>query len=339
MADGGLPALPAPQPPLFVPPAPPIQQSVPLIQLVVPPAQPMPTQHIQPAHILLLNWLQFKPEYADKQDEDVEVHLLRTNGWMDTHAFPESVKVQHFCLTQVGDAKLWYESLRPINKDCNWLQNHFRQQYSKIGNTMEQLFHAWRSFHFDENTEMLDSYVTCIRQVAMLLGCGEPKVLEVFKNTLPTRLYWVLFPIEDLRQAVETANRILTKEKIDRQLVSQSPLTSFMNIKDGYNSRKVTFHMQDSSDDKIDRLMMMMSKLTVADDNQNKQFNSKIYQSKQRGQARNVYDPNNYDQRNYQNRYRSNSGDRRTSYRGRGQYGQSYRGRLFSINNYRSDFR
>ena len=41
----------------------------------------------------------------------------------------------------------------------------------------------------------------------------EPQILEVFKNKLPTKLYWVLFPIEDLRQAVETAKRILTKEK------------------------------------------------------------------------------------------------------------------------------
>ena len=56
-------------------------------------------------------------------------------------------------------------------------------------NTREQLFHAWRSFHFDENTETLDSYVSCIRQVAILLAYDEPQVLEVFKNTLPTRLY------------------------------------------------------------------------------------------------------------------------------------------------------
>ena len=35
-------------------------------------------------------------------------------------------------------------------------------------------------------------------------------------NTLPTKLYWILFPIEDPRKAVETAKRILTKEKIDR---------------------------------------------------------------------------------------------------------------------------
>ena len=51
----------------------------------------------------------------------------------------------------------------------------------------------WISFHFDQNTETLDTYVMCIRQVAALLGYGEPQVLEVLKNTLPMRLYWVLF--------------------------------------------------------------------------------------------------------------------------------------------------
>ena len=34
----------------------------------------------------------------------------------------------------------------------------------------EQLFHAWRSFSFDENAETIDAYVTWIRQVAALLG-------------------------------------------------------------------------------------------------------------------------------------------------------------------------
>ena len=33
-----------------------------------------------------------------------------------------------------------------------------------------------------------------IRQVAALLGYGEPQILEVFKNTFPTKLYWILFP-------------------------------------------------------------------------------------------------------------------------------------------------
>ena len=41
---------------------------------------------------------------------------------MDTHAFPEGVKVQRFCLTLVGEARAWYESLRPIAGDWNGLQ-------------------------------------------------------------------------------------------------------------------------------------------------------------------------------------------------------------------------
>ena len=101
---------------------------------------------------------------------------------MDTHQFQESVKVQRFCLTVVGEARLWYESLQPINIDWQGLQNQFRQQYSKIGNTRKQLFQAWQSFHFDETTETLDAYITCIRQVAALLGYGEPQILELFKT-------------------------------------------------------------------------------------------------------------------------------------------------------------
>ena len=70
-----------------------------------------------------------------------------------------------------------------------------------------------------------------LKWVATLLGYAKPQVLEVFKNTLPTTFYWVLFPIEDLRLVVETAKRILTKEKINRQLPGQSSLAPFMNIK------------------------------------------------------------------------------------------------------------
>ena len=166
----------------------------------------------------------------------MKAHLLRTDDWMDTHAFPEGVKIQRFCLTLVGEARLWYESFRPIALDWNGLQNQFTQQYTKIGNITEQLFHVQRLFSFDENTEMLNAYVTYIRQVVTLLGYCKPQVLKLFKNIIPMRLYWVLFPIEDSRLAVETAKRILMKEKIDKQLPGQSSSTPFMNIKDGYNS-------------------------------------------------------------------------------------------------------
>ena len=110
---------------------------------------------------------------------------------MNAHHFNEDTKVQRFCLTLLGEARLWlYHSLEPL-RDTTWaqLQNLFRQRYLKLGNTREQLFHAWRSFTFDENTETIDSYVIQIRQVATLLGYGESQILEVFQNTLPTKLY------------------------------------------------------------------------------------------------------------------------------------------------------
>ena len=114
---------------------------------------------------------------------------------MNTHHFVDGIRVQRFCLTLLGEDTLWYQSSELINEDRQELQNLFRQQYSKIGNTREWLFHAWTSFNFDENTETIDAYVTCIRQVATLLGYGEPQILEVFENTLPTKLYCILFPI------------------------------------------------------------------------------------------------------------------------------------------------
>ena len=60
------------------------------------------------------------------------------------------------------------------------LKENIRQQYSKIGNAREQLLHAWRFFHYDENTETVDVYVNRIRQVAAMLGYGELQILEVF---------------------------------------------------------------------------------------------------------------------------------------------------------------
>ena len=176
-----------------------------------PPAQ-------QGQQIVHLNWSYPKPEFSGKPDEDAEAHL-HTNDWMTAHLFVEGVKAQRFCLTLLGEARLWYHSLEPINVDWIGPQNLFRQQYCKVGYTREQLFYAWILFNFDENTETIDAYVTHVRQVAGLLAYREPQILEMFKNTLPTKLYWILFSIEDLRQAVETAKRILTKEKLEKQCV------------------------------------------------------------------------------------------------------------------------
>ena len=119
-----------------------------------------------------LNWSYFKTECAGKPEEDVEAHLLRTNDWMETHDFPDDTKVRRFCLILMGEARLWYETLRPVQLDWEALQECFRQQYSKFGSTREQYFHVWRPSHFDENTDTIDSYIGKVKQVAALLNYG-----------------------------------------------------------------------------------------------------------------------------------------------------------------------
>ena len=92
MADRG-PPVPQQLPVILpvVPPVPPVQLPAPPVQPVVPPTQP-----IQPAPMHQLNWSHFKPECVGKPGTDAEAHFLRTNEWMDTHAFPEGLKVQRF---------------------------------------------------------------------------------------------------------------------------------------------------------------------------------------------------------------------------------------------------
>ena len=102
-------------------------------------------------------------------------------------------------------------------------------------NIREQLFHAWRSLHYDENTEIVDVYVNRIRQVAARLGYGKLQILEVFKITIPNTLYWILYPIDYLRVAVETAKRVLIREKIDRQMSGQSSTIPFMTMSNKNN--------------------------------------------------------------------------------------------------------
>ena len=208
----------------------------------------MPELHILMANNQL-NLSHFKPYFSGKQEEDAEANLLRTNDWMMTHDFPDDHKVRRFCLTLLGEAKLWYETLNTQQQQLDWagLQECFRQQYSKFGNTREQYFHAWRSFHFDEATDTVDGYIQKVKQMAALLNYEEPQILELFKNTLPSRPYYMLYQINDLRVAVETAKRLLTKEQMDKKS-GQATASPFMQTsqdssksKAEKNGKKVSF--------------------------------------------------------------------------------------------------
>ena len=103
--------------------------------------QPQHQDAVRQRHIHL-NWSNFKPDFSGKPEEDAEAHLLCLNDWMEAHCFDEEIKVQRFCLTLLGEVRLWYQSLEPLG-ETTWaqLQNLFRQRYSKLGNTRAAISH------------------------------------------------------------------------------------------------------------------------------------------------------------------------------------------------------
>ena len=72
----------------------------------------------------------------------------------------------------------------------------------------------------------------------------------------------LLFPIDNLCDAVETAKRFLTKEKIDRQMSGQST-TPFMTLTEK-KRKTVTFDARDAlekTSENMERMMALMDKM------------------------------------------------------------------------------
>ena len=65
------------------------------------------------------------------------------------------------------------------------MQECFRQQYSKCGNTREQYFHVWRYFQFDEATDTIDGYIHKVKQVAAFLDLVNHKYWSCLKTHCP----------------------------------------------------------------------------------------------------------------------------------------------------------
>ena len=102
-----------------------------------------------------------------------------------------------------------------------------------------------------------------------------------------------------------------------------------MNLREGQNSRRVSFDMREGLGDKIDKLAVMIGKLAAKDSKKVRPFTSQIHQNRGGCQSRG------YNQRNYQNRYRS---DNRSNSRDRGQFRQE-RGRNRFEQSYRRNYR
>ena len=116
---------------------------------------------------------------------------------------------------------------------------------------------------------MIDEYILKVKQVAALLDYGDPQILELFKNTLPSSLYYMLYQINDLREAVETAKRLLTKEQMDKK-AGQSSASPFMQINQSNSKnkdkteKKISFSAVEAMErttDSIERLASLMGKM------------------------------------------------------------------------------
>ena len=191
----------------------------------------------------------------------------------------------------MGEARLWYETLGTVQLDWATLEDCFQQHYSKLGITLEQYFHAWRSFQFDESTDTIDSIIHKVKQVVALLNYGEPQILELFKNTLASKLYCMVYYINNLREAVETAKHMLTKEQINKQKSGQPSASPFMKINQQNpkkNSKSVSFSTMETipkQGDSIDKLTSLMNDLSSKLDRKESiiQYKQRIHQGRKRG--------------------------------------------------------
>ena len=94
-----------------------------------------------------------------------------------------------------------------------------------------------------------------------------------------------MFPIDNLRLAVETPKRVLTKENIDRQISGQSSATPFMKVSSDHNysinscKKGVTFDVMETierNSNSIYKLTSLVSKLNTKMDKQETQYKPQV---------------------------------------------------------------
>ena len=105
--------------------------------------------------------------------------------------------------------------------------------------------------------------------MASLLDYGDPQILELFKSTLPGRLYYMLYRVDNLRETVQTAKKILTKEQMEKK-AGQSSASPFIQVSQSSSKnkdkteKKVSFSAVEAMErttDSIERLASLMDRM------------------------------------------------------------------------------
>ena len=101
----------------------------------------------------------------------------------------------------------------------------------------------------------------------------------------------MLYHIDNLREAIETAKRILTKKQIDKN-AGQSSTSPFMQINQSSSKgkdkteKKVSFsaiEAMERTTDSIERLASLMDRMDTKLDRREDQYRPKVYQGRNRG--------------------------------------------------------
>ena len=98
----------------------------------------------------------------------------------------------------------------------------------------------------------------------------------------------MLLPIDNLCEAVETAKRFLTKEKIDRQMTGQSSIP-FMKLSEKKSKKTVLFDARDvleRNSENMEQMTALMDKMYIKLGKKDVPYKPQIYQKKGRGQNR-----------------------------------------------------
>ena len=58
---------------------------------------------------------------------------------------------------------------------------------------IKHLHERWRTFSFDPNADDIEEYIRDVCEAAKQLGHGDDAVINLFKATMPTKLYGTLY--------------------------------------------------------------------------------------------------------------------------------------------------
>ena len=134
---------------------------------------------------------------------------------METHNFPEVAKVQRFCLTLTGEARLWYESLKHTVVDWPELQKQ-QSAFGEIKNRLQKppvlhLLVGKERFHLYSDTSKY-----AVGRALYQIQNGKPNLIAYASKRLPeAEKNYSITELEMCRLAINITSFVHLLKKVD----------------------------------------------------------------------------------------------------------------------------